>query len=145
MVKCNRVAAYFDIFQESKTDPIDIAFRCFRWVYPNERLKKVPVRVSRYFCVQSSSDSRSASRPMTVITPRTTFTASIKSPPNQYAYKSFHRSFRSGVPDRRAFPRFHLRSSRSRAMPALHLRSRQTLWQPRTGHHSFPACPCPEP
>ena len=84
----NRATLGFDTLQNPQNDSIDITLPCFDRVYPNERLKKVPVRVSRYFCVQSSSDSRSANRPMTVITPRTTFTASIKSPPNQYAYKS---------------------------------------------------------
>ena len=31
-IHCNRVTARFDIFQNFENNPIDIVFRCFRWV-----------------------------------------------------------------------------------------------------------------
>ena len=104
--------------KRAKTNLIDTAFPCFNRVCPNERLKKVPVRVSRYFCVQSSSDSRSASRPITVITPRTIFAASIKSPLSVSTHTRARPSSHEGAPGHTAFPRFPPPSSRSRAVPA---------------------------
>ena len=125
LIYVNRIAAHSDIFQKSETDPIDIVFRCFRWVYPIDMLKKYRLLMSRYFCVQSSSDSRSASRPITVITPRTTLVTSMKSPSSLSTHKAAHRSSRERVPGRTAFPRFLPRSSRNREVPALHRKLRR--------------------
>ena len=65
----NRVAAHFDILQKSENDPIDILSCYFIWVYSIDMLKKYRLLMSRHFCVQSSS-MMSASRPITVSTPR---------------------------------------------------------------------------
>ena len=80
MVNCNRVIAHFDILQKSESDPIDIVFRCFRWAYPIDMLKKYRLLMSRYFCVQSSS-MMSASRPITVSTLRMILPGFKLSPP----------------------------------------------------------------
>ena len=68
-IHCSRVTVHFDIFQNFENNPIDIVFRCFRWVYSIDMLKKYRLLMSRHFCVQSSS-MMSASRPITVSTPR---------------------------------------------------------------------------
>ena len=84
--------------------------------------KKYRLLMSRYFCVQSSSDSRSASRPITVITPRTTLVTSMKSPSSLSTHTAARRSSRERVPGRTAFPRFLPRNSHSPRVLAPRLR-----------------------
>ena len=112
----NRVAVHFDILQKSENDPIDILSCYFIWVYSIDMLKKY-----RYFCVQSSS-IMSASRPIMVITPRTTLVTSMKSPSSLSTHTATRRSSRERAPDRTAFLRFLPRNSRSPRVPALHQR-----------------------
>ena len=69
IMSVNRVAVHFDILQKSENDPIDILSCYFIWVYSIDMLKKYRLLMSRHFCVQSSS-MMSASRPITVSTPR---------------------------------------------------------------------------
>ena len=51
IIYVNRVAVRFYILQKPENNPIDIISRCFRWVYPNDTLKKYRLLMSRYFCV----------------------------------------------------------------------------------------------
>ena len=127
LIYVNRIATHSDILQKPENDPVDIVFRCFRRAYPIDMLKKYRLLMSRYFCVQSSSDSRSASRPITVITPRTTLVTSMKSPSSLSTHTAVRQSSRERVQGRTAFLRFLPRSSRNPRVPALHQRLRRML------------------